>query len=142
MSRQNRKQVERLLAGMNAGNASVFEQVYHDDAVIDWPQFGERIHGAVDRRQLYESLPTKPDLHVRRIFGAADVWVVEALLVYDGEENYGVSIFEFRAGKIARETSYWAEPKVGGAGWKKKWVHPLEAIRRIPEPDELEAEEG
>ncbi len=138
MSKQNRRQVERLLAGMNAGNAAVFEEVFHEDAEIDWPQFGERIHGALDRRKVYESLPTKPDVHIRRIFGGADVWIVEALLVYDDEEHFGISIFEFRAGKVERETSYWAEPKAGGAGWKQEWVHPLEAIKRIPEPDELD----
>jgi hypothetical protein len=139
MSRQNRKQVERLIAGMNAGNAAVFEQIFHDDAVIDWPQFGERIIGAVDRRKVYESLPTMPDVHIRRIFGGAGVWIVEALMVYGGDEHHVVSIFEFRDGQIERETSYWAEPKAGGAGWKKKWVHPLEAISRVPEPDELDA---
>ena len=44
--------------------------------------------------------------------------------------------------KIIRETSYWAEPRPGGAGWKARWVHPLEAISRVPEPEDLEAEQN
>ena len=126
------------MAGMNAGNQEIFAEIYHEDAEIDWPQFGERIFGASDRRAVFASLPIKPDVHIRRIVGDGDLWIAEALLGYDGVEHWGVMIMEFRGDKIIRETSYWAEPRPGGAGWKSRWVHPLEAISRVPEPEDLD----
>lgn len=138
MPRHPKQVVDRLFAGINAGNPNIFQEVYHEDAEIDWPQFGERIHGAVDRQKVFESLPTKPDVHVRRVFGDGGLWIIEALLVYAGEEHFSVSILEFKGDRIKRETTYWADPKPGGAGWKARWVHPLEAISRVPEPEDLE----
>lgn len=120
----------------------IFEELYHEDAEIDWPQFGERIYGGRDRRMVFESLPTMPDVHIRRITGDGDLWITEALLAYGGEEHWGVMVLEFKGDRIIRETSYWAEPQPGGAGWKARWVHPLEAIARVPEPEELDNEKS
>ena len=29
--------VEKLIAGLNRGDVSVMDEVFHDDAVMDWP---------------------------------------------------------------------------------------------------------
>ena len=52
--------VEKLIAGLNRGDVSVMDEVFHDDAVMDWPQFGERIRGAENRRHVYASIPKLP----------------------------------------------------------------------------------
>jgi len=96
-----------------ASDANDFEaehDIYRDDAVLDYPQSGERIRG---RRRIQESRtvqPNKKRFSVRRIIGNGDLWVTEFVLTYDGSPSYAVSIMEFRDGKIARETQYFSDP--------------------------------
>jgi ketosteroid isomerase-like protein len=121
-----REAIERLVAGLNRGDASVMDEVFHDDAVMDWPQFSERIRGAENRRQVYANIPVLPRITPRRIFGDGDLWIAEATLDYgEGAVFSTVLIFEFRDGKIARETAYWANP-APPAEWRAEWVEPLD----------------
>ena len=149
MSIHNREAVERLMAGLNADNPGIIDEIYAANAEIEWPQFGVKILGAADRRKTFESLTVKPDVHPRRVFGEGNVWVVEALLTYDGKDYHSVSVLEFLNGSIVRETSYWSDPAPGRAGWRhdalpgqamSRFVHPLDAISRVPEPEELEVD--
>lgn len=148
MSAANRQLVERLMSGLNAENSGIIEEIYAADAEVDWPQFGIRIIGAADRRKAFETLEIKPDVHPRRIYGEGNVWVIEAMLSYDGHDVHSISVLEIQAGQIVRETSYWSEPKYGKAGWQPvvdpaaiaRFVHPLDAIARVPEPEELEVQ--
>jgi SnoaL-like protein len=96
----------------NASDASDFQvehEIYHDDAVLDYPQSGERIRG---RRNIQESRfvqPNKKRFAVRRIIGDGDLWVTEFVLTYDGVPSYAVSIMEFREGLVSHETQYFAD---------------------------------
>jgi hypothetical protein len=47
---------------------------------------------------------------VRRILGAAGVWITALVITYDARPSYTVSIMEFRDGKVARETQYFNDP--------------------------------
>ena len=95
-----------------ASDANAFEaehDIYHDDAVLDYPQSGERIRG---RRNIQESRTVQPNrkrFTVRRIVGGGDLWVTEFVLTYDGVPSYTVSIMEFRDGRVAHETQYFAD---------------------------------
>jgi hypothetical protein len=95
-----------------ASDASDFEaehDIYHCDAVLDYPQSGERIRG---RRNIQESRTVQPNTKrftVRRMIGSGDLWVTEFVLTYDGIPSYTVSIMEFREGMVARETQYFAD---------------------------------
>jgi hypothetical protein len=95
-----------------ASDASDFEiehEIYHEDAVLDYPQSGERIRG---RRHIQESRtvqPNKKRFTVRRIIGSGDLWVTEFVLTYDGVPSYTVSIMEFRDGFVVHETQYFAD---------------------------------
>ena len=94
----------------DANDFEVEHDIYRDDAVLDYPQSGERIRG---RRRIQESRtvqPNKKRFFVRRIIGNGDLWVTEFVLTYDGSPSYTVSIMEFRDGKIARETQYFCDP--------------------------------
>src|SRR5262249_19776722 len=92
-----------------ASDANDFEtehEIYREDAVLDYPQSGERIRG---RRNIQESRTVQPNtkrFSVQRIIGSGDLWVTEFVLTYDGSPSYTVSIMEFRDGKVARETQY------------------------------------
>src|SRR3954470_20155476 len=95
-----------------ASDASDFEaehDIYHEQAVLEYPQSGERICG---RRNIQESRtvqPNKKRFTVRRMIGSGDLWVTEFVLTYDDVPSYVVSIMEFREARVAHETQYFAE---------------------------------
>ena len=96
----------------DASDANDFEaehDIYRDDAVLHYPQSGERIRG---RRNIQESRfvqPNKKRFTVQRMIGSGDLWVTEFVLSYDGKPSYTVSIMEFREGLVAHETQYFAD---------------------------------
>jgi SnoaL-like domain len=105
-----RAALERHWAASDAGDFEVEHQIYRDDAVLDYPQSGERIRG---RRKIQQSRfvqPNKKRFTVRRMIGSGDLWVTEFVLSYDGKPSYTVSIMEFRDGLVAHETQYFADP--------------------------------
>lgn len=89
--------------------------IYHEDAVLDYPQSGERTRGRRNIQAQRSSQPNKKRFSVRRIVGSGDLWVTEFVLTYDGKPSYTVSIMEFRGEKVARETQYFADPFVAPA---------------------------
>jgi ketosteroid isomerase-like protein len=96
-----------------ASDASDFETehlIYHEDAVLDYPQSGERTRGRKNIQAQRSSQPNKKRFTIRRILGSGDLWVTEYVLTYDGKPSYTVSIMEFRGDKVARETQYFADP--------------------------------
>jgi hypothetical protein len=93
----------------DASNFRLEHEIYHEDAVLDYPQSGERIRG---RRNIQESRlvqPNKKRFTVRRIIGSGELWVTEFVLTYDGIPSYAVSIMELREGLVANETQYFAD---------------------------------
>jgi hypothetical protein len=104
-----RATLERHWAASDANDFEVEHEIYLDDAVLHYPQSGERIRG---RRNIQESRfvqPNKKRFTVRRIVGSGDLWVTEFVLTYDGIPSYSVSIMEFREGLVASETQYFAD---------------------------------
>ena len=96
----------------DASDANDFEtehDIYHDDAVLHYPQSGERIRGRHNIQESRHVQPNKKRFTVRRIVGSGDLWVTEFVLTYDGVPSYAVSIMEFRDGKVAHETQYFAD---------------------------------
>ena len=95
-----------------ASDASDFEaehEIYREDAVLDYPQSGERIRGRRNIQQSRFVQPNKKRFTVRRMIGSGDLWVTEFVLTYDGAPSYTVSIMEFRDGLVAHETQYFAD---------------------------------
>jgi hypothetical protein len=108
--RERRAVIERHWAASDANDFETEHEIYRDDAVLDYPQSGERIHG---RRNIQESRtvqPSKKRFFVRRILGNGDLWITELVLTYDGLPSYAVSIMQFRDGKVASETQYFCDP--------------------------------
>jgi len=62
---------------------------------------------------------------VRRILGSGNLWVTEYVITYEGRPVDTVSIMEFRDGKIAHETQYFADPFEPPA-WRSQWVGRME----------------
>jgi hypothetical protein len=111
-----------------ASDANDFETehlIYHEDAVVDYPQSGERTRGRRNIQGQRASQPNKKRFTVRRIIGSGDLWVTEFILTYDGKPSYTVSIMEFTGDKVARETQYFADPFVAPA-FRDKWVERMD----------------
>jgi hypothetical protein len=104
-----RTALERHWAASDANDFDAEHEIYHEDAVLDYPQSGERIRG---RRNIQESRfvqPNQKHFTVRRIIGGGSLWVTEFTLSYDGIPSYTVSIMEFRDGLVTHETQYFAD---------------------------------
>ena len=105
-----RAALERHWAASDANDFDREHDIYREDAVLEYPQSGERIRG---RRNIQASRVAQPNskrFTVRRIVGSGDLWVTEFILSYDGRPSYTVSVMEFLDGKVARETQYFADP--------------------------------
>jgi hypothetical protein len=104
-----RAALERHWDASDASDFDVEHEIYREDAVLDYPQSGERICG---RRNIQESRFVQPNTKhftVKRIIGNGDLWVTEFILAYDGIPSYAVSIMEFREGLVTHETQYFAD---------------------------------
>lgn len=104
-----RSSLQRHWNASDTGDFEVEHDIYRDEAVLDYPQSGERIRG---RRNIQASRfvqPNKKCFAVRRMVGSGDLWVTEFVLTYDGIPTYAVSIMEFRDGLVAHETQYFAD---------------------------------
>ena len=118
---------EALNAHWAASDTDDFETehlIYHQDAVLDYPQSGERTRGRRNIQNQRASQPSKKRFTVKRIIGGGDLWVTEFILTYDGKPSYTVSIMEFRNGKVVHETQYFADPFEAPA-WRSQWVQQI-----------------
>ena len=125
-------QEQRIRAALDqhwaASDANDFETehlIYHDDAVLEYPQSGERTCGRANIQGQRASQPSNKRFSIRRIVGSGELWVTEFILSYDGKPSYTVSIMEFKGDKVARETQYFADPFVAPA-FRAQWVERLE----------------
>jgi hypothetical protein len=97
----------------DASDANDFEaehEIYREDAVLEYPQSGERIRGRHNIQESRSVQPNKKRFAVQRMIGSGDLWVTEFTLSYDGRPSYVVSIMEFRDGLVAKETQYFTDP--------------------------------
>jgi hypothetical protein len=108
--RSLRLALERHWKASDAGDFEVEHDIYREDAVLDYPQSGERIRTRQNIRQSRFLQPNRKRFAVRRITGSGDLWISEFTLSYDGRPSYAVSIMEFRDGLVAHETQYFADP--------------------------------
>jgi hypothetical protein len=95
--------------------------MYQDDAVLEFPQSGERFVGVENFREWRSNYPASTKVEFRQIRGREDLWVAEVSISYEGDPwSFGVSILEFRGDKIARESIYvtegWEAPE-----WRARW---------------------
>lgn len=105
-------------------------EIFADDAVIEWPQSGERIRGRANIIALHEAAPVTVDFDIRRTIGAADLWVTEATIRYDGAHpTRAVFIMEFRDAKVVRETDYFGEP-FDPPDYRSSWVERMDEADR------------
>jgi hypothetical protein len=100
-----------------SSDPDVGHEMYHADAVLEFPQSGERFVGVENLREWRSNYPASTSVQFREVRGRDDLWIAELSISYDGGPwSFGVSILEFRGDKIARESIYVTE------GWEaQEW---------------------
>src|ERR1700691_5639582 len=120
-----RAALDQHWAASDANDFETEHNIYLDDAVLEYPQSGERPRGRRNIQGQRASQPSKKRFAIRRIIGGGDLWITEFILTYDGKPSYTVSIMEFRDDKVARETQFFADPFVAPA-WRAQWVERMD----------------
>jgi hypothetical protein len=100
-------------------------RIYRADAVLEYPQSGERIRGRDNIQASRAAQPNAKRFTVRRILGGGDLWISELVLTYDGQPFYVVSIMEFEDGEVVRETQYFGDAFDPGPS-RAQWVERID----------------
>jgi hypothetical protein len=117
-----RAAIDRHWAASAAGDQVGEHDIYHDDAVCEYPQSGEIIYGRQNLQALRSHHPDKPsEFRVRRIMGEGKLWVSEYVINYGGKRLFTVSVMEFVDGKVSHETQYFAD-SFDAPAWRAQWV--------------------
>jgi ketosteroid isomerase-like protein len=116
-----RAAIDRAMECLAAGDSDGAHALYHDDAVLEFPQSGERFVGVANFREWRTGYPASTSFEIREVRGVGDLWIAEGTITYDhGPENFAVTILEFRDEKIARVSIYvsegWEAPE-----WRARW---------------------
>jgi ketosteroid isomerase-like protein len=122
---QIRAALDQHWAASDANDFETEHRIYLEDAVLDYPQSGERTRGRSNIQSQRASQPSKKRFSIRRMIGSGELWVTEFILTYDGKPSYTVSIMEFRGDKVARETQYFADPFVALV-FRAQWVERMD----------------
>jgi len=100
-------------------------EIYADDAVVEWPQGGERIRGKANIIAFRSAYPARQEFELHRTIGRQDLWVNEYTIHYDGKPVRVVGIMEFRGDKVVRERIYFGDPWEPPA-WRAQWVERMD----------------
>ena len=99
----------------------IAHEVYAEDAVLEFPQSGERCEGVENFREWRRQYPARLAFKIRRMDRWGDLVVAENLISYDGAPPmFTVHLIELNADdKIVRERVYITE------GWEaSEWRSP------------------
>jgi hypothetical protein len=120
-----RAALDQHWAASDANDFETEHRIYLEDAVLEYPQSGERTRGRSKIQNQRASQPNKKRFSIRRIIGSGELWITEFILAYDAKPSYTVSIMEFKGDKVARETQYFADPFLAPA-FRAQWVERMD----------------
>lgn len=104
---ENRHAVERLVAGLNAKDVEVMNEVFVDDSTLSWPQSGELIRGRENRQGVHGAFPSLPTITPYRTVASGDLVVMEA------ELDYGTETYRWSSSSSAATGGSFARPPTG-----------------------------
>jgi hypothetical protein len=109
-NRHVRAMIEDHWRASERGDNTAEHAMYAEDAVLDYPQSGERFRGRATIAAQRGGHPANRHFTVQRISGEGSVWVSECVISYDGVPSHSVSIMELSDGVVTHETQYFADP--------------------------------
>jgi hypothetical protein len=95
----------------------IAHEIYHEDAVLEFPQSGERFEGVENFREWRRQYPAHLAFYTRRISHCDDLAVVENLISYNGAPwMYTVNLLESETTKshASASTSWMAGKRPSG----------------------------
>ena len=107
---RSRARVEQHWEASDRGDIDTEHAIYAEDAILDYPQSGERFRGRTRIKAQRGGHPAERHFTIVRIRGGGDLWVSECVITYDGVPTYSVSVMEFAGDLVAHETQYFADP--------------------------------
>src|SRR3954451_23839704 len=110
------------------GRTEAEHAIYAADAILDYPQSGERFRGRAAITAQRGGHPADRHFTVLRILGRDDLWMSECIITYDGAPTYSLSIMEFAREEVAHETQYFADP-FGAPAWRTALAEPMPGRR-------------
>jgi SnoaL-like domain len=119
-----RTALEQHWRASESGDVEAEHAMYAADAVLDYPQSGERFRGRVTIAAQRGGHPAERHFTVLRIDGSANLWVSEVVITYDGVPTYSVSIMEFVRDLVVHETQYFADG-FGAPAWRTALAEPM-----------------
>jgi hypothetical protein len=121
---RTRAAIEEHWQASERGDNETEHAVYAADAILDYPQSGERFRGRATISAQRGGHPASRHFTVIRISGGGNLWVSECIITYDGVPTYSVSIMEFAEEHVVHETQYFADP-FGAPGWRADLAEPM-----------------
>jgi hypothetical protein len=121
---QTRAAIEEHWEASERGESKAEHAIYSADAILDYPQSGERFRGRERIAAQRGGHPATRHFTVLRILGEGDLWVSECIITYDDAPSYSVSIMEFANGSVVHETQYFADP-FGSPEWRATLAEPM-----------------
>ncbi len=105
-----RARVQQHWEASESGDIDAEHAIYAADAILDYPQSGERFHGRSRIQAQRGGHPADRHFTIRRILGSGDLWVSECVITYDGVPTFSVSVMEISDGLVTHESQYFADP--------------------------------
>jgi hypothetical protein len=105
-----RRAIAEHWTASEAGDVELEHRLYAEDAILDYPQSGERFVGRSTIAEQRTGNPARRHFTLRRVLGAGSIWVSECVITYDGRPSISVSIMEFDTDLVVHETQYFADP--------------------------------
>ena len=102
--------IEQHWTASDRGDGDTEHAIYAADAILDYPQSGERFRGRAKIQAQRGGHPAQRRFTILRIRGGGDLWVSECVITYDGVPTYSVSVMEFTGEHVTHETQYFADP--------------------------------
>jgi hypothetical protein len=121
---QKRAALEEHWRASERGDTEAEHAIYATDALLDYPQSGERFRGRDTISAQRGGHPAERHFTVLRIVGGGDLWVSECIITYDGVPSYSVSIMEFHNEHVAHETQYFGDA-FGAPEWRMALAEPM-----------------
>ncbi len=121
---QTRAVIEAHWRASESGDTETEHAMYAEDAILDYPQSGERFRSRATIAAQRGGHPAKRHFIVQRINGSGKLWVSECIITYDDVPTYSVSIMEFADEHVAHETQSFADP-FGAPAWRAALAEPM-----------------
>jgi hypothetical protein len=105
-----RARIRQHWEASESGDLDVEHAIYAADAILDYPQSGERFKGRSTIQAQRGGHPADRHFSIRRILGSGGLWVSECVITYDGVPTCSVSVMEINDGLVTHETQFFADP--------------------------------